>query len=354
VEVGVASARLNRMARSVDPAAPWAARHAARWDSETFATWARRNVRTSTARDLVRLVIWAVWAAEPEDLSLLHVLFYVSSAGSFEALIDTEGGAQDSRVVGGSQLIALRIAAELGAAVLLDTPVQRILLRGDQVTVKSPSARVRARRAIVAMTPALAGRIGYEPPLPALRDGLTQRMAQGSVVKCIAVYPEPFWREQGLSGQATSADGPVSVTYDNSPPGGSPGVLVAFLEAGAARRAADLPERERRALVIGCLTRLFGERAATPQRYIDKAWGRPVVRGMLRRLHDTRSLAGKWPRAARTHRPTPLGRRRDCHHLERLYGRRHRIGGNSGAEDHPGTLRYKRQKLSTMRVRPEL
>lgn len=271
-EVGVASARLNRMARSVDTAAPWTTRHAARWDSETFATWARRNVRTSTARDLVRLAIWAVWATEPEDLSLLHVLFYISSAGSFEALINTEGGAQDSRVVGGSQLITLRIAAELGDSVLLDTPVQRIVHRGDEVTVQSPSATVRARRAIVAMTPALAGRIAYEPPLPALRDGLTQRMAQGSVVKCIAVYPEPFWREQRLSGQATSADGPVSVTYDNSPPDGSPGVLLAFLEAGAARRAADLPEHERRAQVIGCLTHLFGERAATPQRYIDKAW----------------------------------------------------------------------------------
>jgi monoamine oxidase len=271
-EVGVASARLSHMAQSVDPSSPWAAQHAARWDSQTFATWVQRNVRTSTARELVRLAIWAVWAAEPEDISLLHVLFYISSAGSFDALIDTEGGAQDSRVLGGSQLIAARMAAELGDCVLLDAPVHRILHGADAVTIESASMAVHARRAIVAMPPTLAGRIAYDPPLPATRDGLTQRMAQGSVVKCMAVYPEPFWREEGLSGQATSTDGPVSVTYDNSPPDGFPGVMLAFLEAGAARRAADLPEQERRQKVLSCLTRLFGPKASSPERYIDKAW----------------------------------------------------------------------------------
>jgi monoamine oxidase len=271
-EVGLASARLSRMAQSVDPSSPWAAQHAARWDSQTFATWVQRNVRTSTARELVRLAIWAVWAAEPEDISLLHVLFYISSAGSFDALIDTEGGAQDSRILGGSQLIATRIAAELGDCVRLEAPVHRILHRADAVTIGSASIAVHARRAIVAMPPALAGRIAYDPPLPAIRDGLTQRMAQGAVIKCVAIYPAPFWREDGLSGQATSTDGAVSVTYDNSPPDGSPGVMLAFLEAGAARRAADLPEQERREQVLSCLTRFFGPRASNPARYIDKPW----------------------------------------------------------------------------------
>jgi monoamine oxidase len=43
-------------------------------------------------------------------------------------------------------------------------------------------------------------------------------MAQGSVIKCMAVYRRPFWREQGLSGEATSDRGPVRVVFDNSPP----------------------------------------------------------------------------------------------------------------------------------------
>ena len=158
-------------------------------------------------------------------------------------------------------------------AVVLDAPVRRIEHARGIVTVSTAGGvAVEAWRAIVALPPVLAGRIEYDPPMPAVRDGLTQRMAMGSVVKCMAVYPEPFWRAEGLSGQVTSADGPVSVTYDNSPPDGSPGVLLAFLEGAAARAAADLPQPERRAIVLGCLERFFGPRAAEPERYLDKAW----------------------------------------------------------------------------------
>ena len=75
-----------------------------------------------------------------------------------------------------------------------------------------------------------------------------------------------------ISGQTTSADGPVSVTFDNSPPDGSPGVLLAFLEGRAARVASGQSQDERRESVIACLARFFGERAASPECYIDRAW----------------------------------------------------------------------------------
>ena len=79
-----------------------------------MATWMRRNMATKSGRMLLQLGVEAVWAAQPEDMSLLHVLFYIHSAGSLELLFDTEGGAQQDRFVGGSQRIALRMAEELG------------------------------------------------------------------------------------------------------------------------------------------------------------------------------------------------------------------------------------------------
>src|SRR3954469_25895951 len=146
-EVGMAMARLNRMAAQVDPASPWTAPKADRWDSETFATWMRRRVRTKAARDILRLAIVGVWAAEPEDVSLLHVLFYIRSAGTLEILTDTEGGAQQDRVVGGSQLISLRMAEELGEGVVeLESPVRRIEHGPDGVGVGSDRGAVQARR----------------------------------------------------------------------------------------------------------------------------------------------------------------------------------------------------------------
>ena len=273
-EVGLLLRRLNRMSAEVPPEAPWRAPKAADWDSQTFASWMRRNVRTGVARDVLRLAIIGVWAAEPRDVSLLHVLFYIRSAGSIEILTDAEGGAQQDRIVGGSQLISLRMAEELGpTSIELGSPVRAIRHSDAGVTVVSDRITVSARRAIVAVPPTLAGRIAYEPALPALRDGLSQRMAQGSVVKCMAVYERPFWRERGLSGAVTSVTGPVSVGFDNSPPDGSPGVLLGFLEGRAAREAMDLSRDQRRRIVSECFGRFFGPEAARPVDYVDKAWG---------------------------------------------------------------------------------
>ncbi len=141
------------------------------------------------------------------------------------------------------------------------------------MTVESDELAVRARRVIVAVPPALAGRIAYDPPLPGLRDQLTQRMPQGTVIKCMAVYDEPFWRADGLSGQAAALDGPVKVVYDNSPPGGRPGVLLGFFEGRAAQAAMRMPVEDRRTTVLTAFARFFGARALSPERYVDRAWG---------------------------------------------------------------------------------
>ncbi len=109
-DVQQAQMRLNRMARTVPLDRPWTAPKARRWDGMTAHTWLSRNVATKAARELLGLAIEAVWAAQPEDVSLLHMLFYTHSAGSLELLLDTEGGAQQDRFVGGSQLVPITLA----------------------------------------------------------------------------------------------------------------------------------------------------------------------------------------------------------------------------------------------------
>jgi monoamine oxidase len=273
LDVERAQRRLNRMARRVPLDAPWEAPHAADLDGQTAATWMRRNLVTRAGRMLLELGIEAVWAAQPEDMSLLHVLFYIHSAGSLEMLFDTEGGAQQDRFVGGSQRIPILMAQELGREnVLLGSPV-RMVRRGEHgVTVEADGATVRARRAVVAVAPTLAGRIAYDPPLPGFRDQLTQRMPLGTVAKCMAIYDEPFWRSENLSGQGTSDAGPVKLTFDNTPPGGTPGVLLGFLEGRQARELGRLHASERRAAVLDCFARLFGPRAGRPDAYVERLW----------------------------------------------------------------------------------
>nr|MDQ5808000.1 flavin monoamine oxidase family protein [Actinomycetota bacterium] len=269
LDVVQAQKRLNRMAQRVSLEEPWRTPDARELDSKTFATWLDRGCRTAGGRELIELVCQAVWACEPADVSLLHVLFYIKSAGSLEALTDSEGGAQEARFVGGSQRVAQRMAEELGPdRIRLSTPVRRIEWSADGVTIGD----VRARRAILALPPTLTARIDYDPILPGYRDQLVQRMPQGTVWKCMAVYDEPFWRREGLSGWGLSDTGPIRLTYDNSPPDGTPGVLLGFLEGDHARRAGLMEPGERRAAVLDVFGRLFGDRARSPRRYIEKSW----------------------------------------------------------------------------------
>ena len=280
-DIGVAMWRLDRMARTVPLDAPWSAAKASAWDGQTVAAWLSRQVASAAAKEYFRLLCEAVWAADPEDVSLLHFLFYVHSAGGIERLISTDGGAQQMRIVGGSQQISSRLAADLDARVLLGTRVHGIVrhLAGG-VTVRADNGDWPADAVVVALPPPLAGRLHYEPALPADRDQLTQRTPQGSVVKCMAAYSSPFWRDAGLSGQVTSTAGPVKVVFDNSPHDSPSGVLVAFLEGRQARMISGASPPERRTVVLDCLIRFFGDQAGEPTEYVDLVWAdEPYTRG---------------------------------------------------------------------------
>ncbi len=272
VDVGQAQARLEALAKKVPLDAPWTAKSADRLDGQTFETWIRRNTATRSARTLLALGAEAVFAAEPGDLSMLHVLFYSHSGGSFQRLIDTTGGAQQDRFEGGSALIAQRLAAKLGDIVRLGAPVSRISVAGDKVTAITGAGRFDGRRVVVATPPLLAGRIEYDPALPHWRDQLTQRTPMGSVIKCQVIYDEPFWRKEGLSGQATGDGEGSRVVFDNTPRDGSPGVLLAFLEGDEARRLGREPLEVRRQAVVDSLVRYFGPRAGKPERFIELDW----------------------------------------------------------------------------------
>ena len=272
-DIGRAQVRLESLAKTVPTDAPWTAARADQWDGQTFGTWIRRNTVTRGARSLLALGAEAVFAAEPGDLSLLHVLFYSHSGGSFQRLIDTTGGAQQDRFAGGSALIASRLADQLGAAtVRLSAPVSKIAVIGDKVTATTAAGEFGGRRIIVTAPPLLAGRIEYEPALAHWREQLTQRAPMGSVIKCQVIYDEPFWRAEGLSGQATGDGDGSRVVFDNSPPDGSPGILLAFVEGDEARRLGRETTQVRRAAVLASLTRYFGPKAASPADYFELDW----------------------------------------------------------------------------------
>jgi monoamine oxidase len=278
---GRAISALERMARRVPLDAPWRTPGAAAADSRTLADWARRNVRTRLGRFAIEAFSRGVLACEPGEVSLLHVLFYLRSAGGFRQLTEITGAAQQDRFAGGSQLIAIRMAEQLGSgSVRLSVPVTRIEQAPSRVTVHAAGLVAVGRRAVIAVPPVLAGRISYDPPLPADRDQLTQAAPMGSVIKCLAIYDEPFWRYAGYSGQATS-DGPAAqVTFDTGPPAGPPGILLGFVTGAEARRLTRADPARRRAEVLASFARYFGPAAGRPADYVEHDWtADPWTRG---------------------------------------------------------------------------
>jgi monoamine oxidase len=271
-EVFQAIMTLTQMSEEVPLESPWTAPHAREWDAQTMQGWMDANLTLEGAKSRIALAIEAVYAVEPLDLSLLHMLFYAKSGNGLLTLVSTEGGAQQDRFDGGAQSVAIRVAEQLGERVRLSSPVRRISQTASGVEVEGDGFSLRGQQCVVTVPPALAGRIDYRPAMPVLRDQLTQRAPMGSVIKVQVVYETPFWRNDGLSGRVVSDTGPVRITFDNTPRKGSPGVLVTFIEGGDGRRYSCASPDERRRLVIDCLTRYFGPAATKPVEYVERDW----------------------------------------------------------------------------------
>jgi monoamine oxidase len=272
VDFAQAAQRLEKMARLIPQEAPWDAPNAAAWDGQTVWSWCRRNMATDGGRAVMTLMTETALGVTPRDLSLLHLLHYANCSGGLRYMLSVEGGAQQYHFAGGAQSIALRMAEGLAEELHHGAAVRSVERRRDSVLVTGPGFAARARRLVMAVPVSLSGRVAYEPPLPGYRDALTMRMPPGSVIKCVMVYDEPFWRADGLAGVAASTDGPVRATFDASPEDGRPGALAAFVVAGAARALTRLPASERRAIVVRACERLFGKRVRAARDYVECDW----------------------------------------------------------------------------------
>ena len=122
----------------------------------------------------------------------------------------------------------------------------------------------------------------YDPPLPGVRDQLTQRLPNGSAMKAFFIYDEPFWRDDGFNGQLISDVGPARMSNDTCIPGNDHGVILLFLEGDQARTYGRIPEPQRR--------EGSHRRTGTPLRQRSSQTRALRRRGMVRTAVDPRLL----------------------------------------------------------------
>ncbi|KVM95318.1 amine oxidase [Burkholderia stagnalis] len=270
---GAIAAKLDELARGVPSGAPWNAQRAAELDKLTYGEWlAKQGVKYEDGY-FIALAAKLSLGGAPAQLGLLHYLSVINSAGcNYDQLESIKGGAQETRFVGGSQVLSTRMAGELGGKIRLSCPVRRISgWDRDVVEVQTDQGVVRARRVIVALNPALCNQIAFDPPLPEGRSQLQKRWpANAPMRKTVHVYERPFWRDDGYCGQIYQVGGPVFLAYDNSPPDGSVGVLSAFVAPGALPSERNAAERTLSAIYA----KAFGDKALRPTQFHDFDWGR--------------------------------------------------------------------------------
>jgi monoamine oxidase len=260
---------LDEMAATVSPAHPWTATQAATWDVQTVTAWIESQAHTAEARQLTELAIRAVYGEDSGQISLLDLLAAIAGVGGeVNTLI---GEAQSLRFVGGPQQMSVDLAARLSTPVQLSAPVRRVE-SSKRLKLHTPRGSFGARQAILTPPKPVTARIIFSPELPPAYSQYLQRQPNGATIKIQAVYSTPFWRANGLNGTVVSDTGPIEIVYDNSPPDGSPGVLVGFAEGNVARALFSLSPPQRRTEVLGSLARYFGSAALNPTGYADIVW----------------------------------------------------------------------------------
>jgi monoamine oxidase len=264
--------RLDGLARRVPRERPHTAPKAAEWDATTLEDWKQKHIPTWGARAALDIATRAIFAAEPSELSFLHFLFYVHSNGGLMPLAEVENGAQAERIQGGAQSIALRLAEPLGASVVLSAPIRAVHQDEQGVVVHGDGRSWRGQYAVVAVPPALAERMDFGTELPAARRRAHAELPMGSVIKVVATYARPFWREAGFSGEAVSDAGPVRLCFDDAGLDGHHPALVGFFLGDTARAWTGRPAEERRHAALECLARFFGPSALEPTAYADVDW----------------------------------------------------------------------------------
>lgn len=264
-QLGIAVAQLSAVAATIKPGSPWEHPLAGMYDAMTYQHWIDQNATDDSARLLLALVCSATLSVRPSEISALYMFNYVASAGDESnpgtvlRLVGTSGGAQERFFDGGAARIPLAMGRELRRNTVYKAPVQSIDTRSRVAVVRSAAGTFRARRVIVAMSPAIAGRISYPHGLSAARTRLHRTVKMGSIGKFQAVYDAPFWRDQGFSGQVIGDGAPIDVTFESYSQGKH--FLMGFISADKMRRLDDASPATFMDQCMGAFVRYFGPKA---------------------------------------------------------------------------------------------
>lgn len=183
-------------------------------------------------------------------------------------------GPPSCRIAGGIGALTMALSNRLPTdTIKLNSPVNVISRTKTGISLSVNGTEFSGSHVLVSVPPRLfASSITTEPALP---DSLLSSFNKtptwmAAHAKFLAIYDQPFWRNNGLSGQAFSYRGPMMEIHDASPEAEGPYALFGFVGIDAAQRRGNADTI--RKMCIEQLTRLFGSDASTPSDVLYKDW----------------------------------------------------------------------------------
>lgn len=231
------------------------------------------------------------WPGQPrierlvEDLDLAWFeqeatgnLVFEENDGSVRRDLDFAPMAGSRRITGGIQCLIEGLAQRIpDARYKLNNKLLTLEFVDDRVVADigtdAQRTSISAHVVVVTIPPRLViETVGFSPPL---NDSIQQWMTatptwMAGHAKFVAIYEEPFWRADGLSGDAISRRGPLLEIHDASPSSTRKGALLGFVGTPADQRHGKSSEIIDSA--IRQLTALFGPKAARTKNILFEDW----------------------------------------------------------------------------------
>lgn len=241
-------------------------------DRMSFGAWLQKECQQRHTISLFETLCKIYFYAHPDEISLFYIVDQVNSHQGAHKLFTIRPTHNQERIAGGTQRIAEQLAQLMPQQVITDTPVLALRQDSESIIAYSRGTSFRARYAIMAIPPAVAEQIYFEPVLPAYRDTLHQRVIMGRAISATLCFDYPFWRENGKSGVYMSHTGPATLVHDVSPANGSEGALACLISANDAAHWGAQPRSERLRALIQQLQPWFGDEITAYRGLIERDW----------------------------------------------------------------------------------
>lgn len=284
-DLGQGVLRLRRLSDRLRTDRVWAQANE-KWLKQDLRRWIQTNLRTAGAQRRFHEVYAAAFGPMRKNADLLEGLHQVGSGPNLESMLASNGGLNQIRLKGGMYALCEAMAEDLGDVVRLGAPVAGIRQEEDFATVVlADGETIQARRVINTLPPRLAVKLDYEPSLESWRAETAEKVAAGNVIKAYLVYDSPFWRDEGLSGQSSTDEGAVRVTFDATTDEDERGLLMGFFEGADADSLSRRTDTLRQRTFVDSVVKSFGEVAAQPRAYIERDWSAEKYTGGCHGAH---------------------------------------------------------------------